>query len=164
MSMNILAFVYRRLKNAHIRRLEQEIRKEFKLDPSVDLNYPEHIFLCGDITIGKHTYINGARIVSGRTAKIFIGEWCAIGHNVNIIGRTHNPEHATGNLEDRPTIHKDIIIGDRVWIGTNVFIREGVSLGNDCVIGANSVVTMSFPDRSVIAGCPAKVLRTVEEK
>ena len=158
--MNILAALYQALQNAHNRELAREIRRTFNLDPSVRLNYPEHIFLCGDITIGKHTYINGARIVSGRTAKIVIGEWCAIGHNVNIIGRTHHPQQATGELKDRPTIHKDIIIGDRVWIGTNVFIREGVTLGNDCVVGANSVVTRSFTAHSVVAGCPAKLLYT----
>lgn len=161
--MNILATLYRKLQSAHLKQLEREIRSKFKLDPSVNLNYPEHIFLCGDISIGNNTYINGARIVSGRTARIVIGEWCAIGHNVNIIGRTHHPEHATGELGQRPTIHKDIIIGDRVWIGTNVFIREGVTLGNDCVVGANSVVTESFPDRSIIAGCPARLIRKLDE-
>lgn len=161
--MNLLASIYSIMQKAYFRQYEKELRQKFLLHPSVRLNYPEHIFLCGDITIGNNTYINGARIVSGRTSKIVIGEWCAIGHNVNIIGRTHHTQHATGELGDRPTIHKDIIIGNHVWIGTNVFIREGITIGNECVIGANSVVTKSFPDKSIIAGCPAKFIRSTED-
>ena len=51
-------------------------------------------------------------------------------------------------------------IGRNVWIGDKATILPDVSIGNNCIIGANSVVTKSFPDNCVIAGNPAKILGT----
>jgi acetyltransferase-like isoleucine patch superfamily enzyme len=53
-------------------------------------------------------------------------------------------------------------IGDNVWCGANVVITTGVTIGERCVIGANSVVTESIPPFSIAAGAPARVLRTIE--
>ena len=52
-------------------------------------------------------------------------------------------------------------IGDNVWCGANVVVTSGVTIGERCVIGANSVVTTDLPPFSIAAGAPAKVLRTI---
>ena len=51
-------------------------------------------------------------------------------------------------------------VGDNVWCGANVVVTSGVTIGERCVIGANSVVTTDLPPFSIAAGAPAKVLRT----
>ena len=53
-------------------------------------------------------------------------------------------------------------VGDNVWCGANVVITSGVTIGERCVIGANSVVTTDLPPFSIAAGAPARVLRTIE--
>jgi acetyltransferase-like isoleucine patch superfamily enzyme len=53
-------------------------------------------------------------------------------------------------------------VGDNVWCGANVVITSGVTVGERCVIGANSVVTTDLPPFSIAAGAPARVLRTIE--
>jgi acetyltransferase-like isoleucine patch superfamily enzyme len=53
-------------------------------------------------------------------------------------------------------------VGDNVWCGANVVITSGVTVGERCVIGANSVVTHDLPPFSIAAGAPAKVLKQVE--
>ena len=53
-------------------------------------------------------------------------------------------------------------IGDNVWCGANVVVTSGVTVGERCVIGANSVVTQDIPPFSIAAGAPAQVLRSVE--
>jgi|LauGreDrversion4_2_1035121.scaffolds.fasta_scaffold67887_2 acetyltransferase-like isoleucine patch superfamily enzyme len=56
----------------------------------------------------------------------------------------------------------DVKIGKNCWIGNSVTILAGVQLGDNVTVGANSVVTKSFPSNCVIAGCPAKVIRTFD--
>ena len=53
-------------------------------------------------------------------------------------------------------------VGDNVWCGANVVITSGVTVGERCVIGANSVVTQDLPPFSIAGGIPAKVLKQVE--
>lgn len=61
----------------------------------------------------------------------------------------------------RPLSSKPVKIGKNVWIGEGVSIMPGVTLGDNVIVGANAVVTHSFPADSVIAGCPARVIRTL---
>ncbi len=56
-----------------------------------------------------------------------------------------------------------IVIGNNVFIGFNAIVLPGVTIGNNCVVGAGSVVTRSVPDNSVVAGVPAKFIRSHDE-
>ncbi|MGV3077913.1 DapH/DapD/GlmU-related protein, partial [Streptococcus pluranimalium] len=55
-----------------------------------------------------------------------------------------------------------ITLGDNVWLAGGVTVLPGVTLGNNVVVGAGSVVTKSFPDNVVLAGNPAKVIKTID--
>jgi len=54
------------------------------------------------------------------------------------------------------------IVGSDVWIGPGVRILGDVTIGSNCIIGANAVVTRDVPDNSVVGGVPAKLLKTIE--
>lgn len=56
-----------------------------------------------------------------------------------------------------------IRIGDRVWLGANVVVMKGVTIGNNSIIGMNSVITNDIPENSVAVGSPAKVIRKLNE-
>ncbi len=93
-----------------------------------------------------------------------------IGNNVLIASKVFITDHFHGNIDSRdidippskrPLVNKPVIIGDNVWIGDNVSVLPGVVLGDNVIIGANAVVTHSFPHNSVIAGCPARLLKTL---
>ncbi len=130
------------------------------IDPSVQLG-PNVLLLAPPhaIAIGKGTYVNEAILSASEDASIQIGERCAIGYRVSIKAVTHDPRapapDVAGNVSHASA---PITIGDRCWIGDNVFIREGITLGDDVIVGANSVVTKSFPAGAVIGGVPAKAL------
>ena len=87
--------------------------------------------------------------------RISIGCDVFIAQNVGLITQNHNPQN--------PDIHltaKDIIIGDHCWIGMNAVILPGVTLGPYTTVGAGSIVTHSFDGHCIIAGNPAKIIRT----
>ncbi|MDD3872777.1 MAG: acyltransferase [Methanosarcina sp.] len=155
----LAARFYNYLEYMSIREKDLEYRKKFNIHPTARLGYLPHIVFKGDITIGAHSYFNSGRVASGRGSKVVIGEWCAIGYNVNIHAITHDPEDATGLEENRGAKVGDIIIEDNVWIGSNTFILPGVSIGKGSVVAANAVVTKDVPERSVVGGVPAKVIK-----
>ena len=91
-----------------------------------------------------------------------------IGDNVHITGQCKFINHDGGTLIFRDRIPdleitKPIVIGDNVYIGEETLILPGVHIGNNCVIGARSVVTKDIPDNSVAAGVPCRVIKTTDE-
>lgn len=117
----------------------------------------------GRISIGDGTQIGRNAVISA-CKSISIGKKCLISYNVTLVDHDHdifNPEIAP--IEAGITEGKEIVIEDECFIGAHSFILKGVRLGKHCVVGANSVVTKSFPAYSVIAGSPAKLIRMLEE-
>ena len=151
------------LETMSMKEKDMEYRKMFNIHPTARLGYLPHIVFKGDITIGAHSYFNSGRVASGRGSKVVIGEWCAIGYNVNIHAITHDPGDATGPEESRGAKVGDIIIEDNVWIGSNTFILPGVKIGKGSVIAANAVVTKDVPARSVVGGVPAKIIKHLDK-
>lgn len=90
-------------------------------------------------------------------AEVRIGSNCFIGPNVSIYTACHPLAPAERNLCLEWA--EPVTIGDNVWIGGSVTILPGVSIGNNVVIGAGSVVTKSVPDNVVIGGNPARVIK-----
>lgn len=91
-----------------------------------------------------------------------------IGDGTLIASKVFITDHFHGDItsEDlkyapdrRPLSHKPVKIGKNVWIGDGVCILPGVTLGDNVIVGANAVVTHSFEANSIIAGCPAKLIR-----
>jgi len=155
----ILAKIYNLLEQAYIRQKDKEYRKQFNIHESARLGYLPHIIFKGNISLGANSYFNSGKISTGTNSSVKIGNWCAIGHNVNIHAITHDPDFATGNEKLRPSVEGDVEIGNHVWIGSNCFILPGIKIGNNVVIAANAVVTKDIPDNLIVGGIPAKFIR-----
>lgn len=85
--------------------------------------------------------------------KIEIGDNVAISENVTIWDSDAHQINSTGSKT------QPVIIGNHVWIGTNVIILKGVNIGDGAVIAAGSVVNKSIPAYCLAAGVPAKVIK-----
>lgn len=105
----------------------------------------------GDVQIGEYTSLRGGEVRGGPNSKVIIGRFCNIGPNVMISSQTHQTEDQRNPLPKEG----DVVIGDNVWIGSNVVITPGRKIGDRAVIGANSVVTHDVPERTVVGGVPA---------
>lgn len=111
--------------------------------------------------IGDETFINhNAYFMDGGT--ITIGSHCSIGPNCGLYTANHPllaQERNQGYETARP-----IVIEDNVWIGADVTILPGVTIGAGSVIGAKSLVNKDIPDHVLAVGNPCKVLRKISEK
>lgn len=106
-----------------------------------------------NLEFGENSYMNSGHVLNGAKAPVKIGDYCCIGYNVSIISETHNPD----NIQAKHTA--PVKIGSHVWIGNNAVIVPDVQIGDNTVIGANSVVTRSIPSNVVAAGAPCEVKR-----
>jgi acetyltransferase-like isoleucine patch superfamily enzyme len=138
------------------------LKAKHKLPTSVSMG--EVRIIGKNLEVGAHTYFNSGHIATAPDAKVSIGKWCAIGHNVTILAITHDTGISTGPEHLRPSRKGDVLIEDGVWIGSNVIITPGVHVGKMCVIGGNSVVTKDLPPYTICAGIPCKVLRKKEDE
>ncbi len=113
-------------------------------------------YVGGTLEIGPRTYINYGCSISAHKL-VRVGADCHLGPYTNMI------DNAYHDLDDHSVTppSRPIIVGDNVWIGTRAIILPGVTIGDGAVIGAGAVVTKDVPARSIAAGNPARVLRTL---
>ena len=99
--------------------------------------------------IGENTMIDMNVVVGGR---VFIGKGCHIGAG-SVLAGVIEPPSAT-----------PVVIEDGVVMGANAVVLEGVRIGKNSVVGAGAVVISDVPPNSVVAGVPARIIKTVDEK
>ena len=111
------------------------------------------------ISIGNNTFIN-YNCVFNDYGKISIGDNVLIGFNVMLITSTH-PTDPNKRLEKRNDGVKNINIGNNVWLGAQVIVLPGITIGDNSVIGAGSVVTKDVPPNVIAAGNPCRIIKKV---
>lgn len=122
------------------------------------LKYTPEIKIGDGVYIGRHAYF--AAIDS-----IEIENGCVLSEYVYITDHAHGLHPERGPIMNQPLESKGPVhIGRNCFLGFRVSIMPGVTLGDHCVVGANSVVTRSFPAYSMVAGCPAKLVKVFSVK
>jgi carbonic anhydrase/acetyltransferase-like protein (isoleucine patch superfamily) len=112
------------------------------------------VFAGARIEIGDDTLVNGAMLHAKR--EITIGRNALIGFGARVIDADlHDLDSET------PERVAPVKIGDRVWIGADTVVLRGVSIGDDSVVGAGSIVTRDLPSRVLALGSPARVVREI---
>lgn len=127
----------------------------------------------GHCTIGNFTLMNGALVMAEE--EITIGKHCLISWNVGLADSDFHPIEPALRIQDtiacsvyypnkpeRPKIEtKPIHIGDNVWIGMNAIVLKGVTIGNNSIVAAGSVVTKDVPPNTIVAGNPARIVKEI---
>lgn len=155
-----LCFEYNHLKPSDLENRKKIMKK--LLGKTKQNFWIEQAFWCDygyNIEIGENFYANhnlvildGNKVIFGDN--VFIGPNCGFytaGHPLDVERRNQGLEYA-----------KPIEVGNNVWFGGNVIVMPGVKIGNDCVLGAGSVVTKDIPKGSLAYGNPCRVQKRIE--
>lgn len=137
-------------------------------------------------TTGHHCRFDLLGDEDDSSKKLFIGKNCKLGDNVHIVANekviigdnclmaskifisdTSHGDYSNNSNDSYPDVPPDqrtfymkpVVIGNNVWIGENACILLGVTVGNGCIIGANSIVNRNVPENCIVAGVPAKVIK-----
>ncbi|WP_318411631.1 acyltransferase [Photobacterium leiognathi] len=131
------------------------------IDDKVTFQYGALLSGCKNITIKNGTFIGRGVSITAYKEKVIIGSNCLIAADVKIISRSHNYMKMYNNVPilEQGYSHKEVLIGNNVWIGFNSIILSGVTICNNVVIAAGSVVTHSIDTPGVYGGIPAKLIK-----
>lgn len=137
-----------------------------RLEVGANTLFEPHVWLTAPgparIRIGSGSFLNVAVMVAAMEL-VEIGDHCMLANGCFVTDANHRfddprlPVPWQGFTSKGPTR-----LGDNVWLGANVVVTSGVTIGERSVVGANSVVTTDIPPYSIAAGAPARVLRAVE--
>ncbi|WP_294329075.1 sugar O-acetyltransferase [uncultured Chryseobacterium sp.] len=136
-----------------LKRILGSTKENLCIEPSFWCDYGYNIEL-GENFYSNHNLVilDCARVKFGNN--VFIGPNCSFytaGHPLDVKQRNAGLEYAL-----------PITVGDNVWLGGNVVVLPGVTIGNNAVIGAGSVVTKNIPENVVAVGNPCKVVKNIE--
>jgi len=112
------------------------------------------------LEIGSHTWVGHDVLVVGGESNIKIGMNCDIAPRVLIASGTHEID-GVGKRAAGKGYSLPIIIGDGSWICAGAQILGGTEIGSHCIVAAGAVVKGAFPDRCLIGGAPARVIRRI---
>ena len=128
------------------------------LGEGAEILAPLHCDYGSNITVGARSFMNwGTKILD--CAPVTIGEEVLIAAGVQLVAATHplDPQERRAGWE----LARPVTIGDGAWLGSGALVLPGVTVGEEAVVGAGAVVTRDVAPRTVVAGNPARVIRSV---
>lgn len=128
------------------------------VDESFALFPPIYTDFGKNITFGKRVFVNSGCCFQDQGG-IAIGDGTLIGHQVVFATLDHMLDPA----DLASMIAHPITVGKNVWIGSHATILSGVTIGDNSVVAAGAVVTKSVPANTVVAGVPARIVKTIEK-
>ncbi|HBP88418.1 MAG TPA: acetyltransferase [Nitrospiraceae bacterium] len=131
------------------RRLFKKTGAEFSVGKNVDFD-----FLGNQITLGERANIGSHAWIRGQ-GQLILGNDVMMGEFVLI----YTQDHKVSGLGYDGYSRGDVVIGNNVWIGGRVTILKGVTIGDNAVVGAASVVTKDIPKGAIVAGNPVRVIK-----
>lgn len=113
------------------------------------------------LRIGARCYVNRYTTFDV-SEELTVGDDCAIGPGCYLTDHDHGATRGVPPLQ-LPLVSRPTRLGHRVWLGANVVVLKGVTIGEDATIGAGSVVTKDVPVGAVAVGVPARVVRVTPD-
>ena len=112
----------------------------------------------GDVIIGDHTRVGLHNTVIG---PVTIGNHVNLAQGITVTALNHNFTEKDMRIDEQGVSTTPVTIGHDIWIGANAVILPGVTIGDHSVVAAGAVVTKDVPPHTLVAGVPAKIIKTL---
>jgi acetyltransferase-like isoleucine patch superfamily enzyme len=140
---------------------------ELKIEPRGQIRFGRFVWIGDETKIRCHEGVVeiGSKTVMGQECtisayqRVRIGEQCVIADRAMFIDFDHGVVETERPIRSQGIYKRDVEVGNNVWIGYGACILRGVSVGDNSVIGTNSVVTKDVPANAVVGGIPARIIR-----
>ncbi|MEJ1154283.1 MULTISPECIES: acyltransferase [Microbacterium] len=136
---------------SQVRKLDRGDNVSFA--PNVSFRNAERIHLGSGTHIGEHSTL----WAGNSSGQIFVGEKALLAPRVTLTASNYAIVRGTAPM-DQEKLEQDIVIGARTWLGANVVVLAGVTVGDDAIVAAGAVVTKDVPANAIAGGVPARVL------
>lgn len=113
------------------------------------------------ISFGNNVSIHPMCYIEGYGG-ITLGDDVSIAHNVSILSVTHKYDLLNTPIKYQPLEERSVTVGNDVWIGAKAIILGGNTINDGAIVGAGAVVTHDVPARKIVAGNPAKIIKSRE--
>ena len=134
----------------------------YKISKNARIFSSAKIFGNFNLEIGDNTFIGNESVITGGDSFIKIGSNCDISDRVSIFSGSHEIG-VKGNRRAGKGISKDIKIGKNVWIGYGSLILPGVTIEDDSIVAAGSVVIKDVKSNTIVGGNPAKIIKVLDD-
>lgn len=141
---------------AGIRELVAQLTQQ-ALNPSVEIRLPFHTDFGRNIHIGKRVFINDGATFTD-LGGIYLADDVLVGPNATLISVNHPLDPASRHSVEL----KPVYVRKNAWLGANTTVLPGITIGENAVVAAGAVVTRNVPANTVVAGVPARVIRTIK--
>ncbi|MDX6634686.1 MAG: hypothetical protein QOF06_889 [Solirubrobacterales bacterium] len=143
---------------------------ELKIEPRGEIRFGRFVWIGDETKIRCHEGVVeiGAKTVMGQECtisayqRVRIGDECVIADRAMFIDFDHGMVEVERPIRLQGIYKRDVEVGNNVWIGYGACILRGVHVGDNSVIGTNSVVTKDVPANAVVGGIPARIIRMRE--
>ena len=115
----------------------------------------------GEVSIGAKSVL-GQECTISSYRRVAIGRECILADRVMLIDFDHGVTEVDRPIRLQGIYKRDVRVGNNVWIGYGACVLRGVTVGDNCIVGTNSVLTREVPKNAVVAGVPARVIRMRE--
>ena len=145
-------------------------RLELKIEPAGEIRFGRFVWIgdgtkirCheGVVEVGEKT-VMGQECTISAYQRVRIGDECVIADRAMFIDFDHGIVETERPIRLQGIYKRDVEVGNNVWIGYGACVLRGVSVGDNSVIGTNSVVTKDVPANAVVGGIPARIIRMRE--
>lgn len=148
------------------RKLYRPALRDCNIDPSALVGSGSN---CIRTHMGRYSYMGNNCVTVNTTIGSFcsIASYCCIGggnHPLNLPSTSpifYEGRNGFGKNFSRIQFdaERPVVIGNDVWIGEKVFVKDGINIGNGAIVGSHSVVTHDVPPYAIVAGCPARIIK-----